>query len=76
MYPTIQSRIEKVIVLLSISQISQANNYCFRSKGYEPTQRRDCIPFGFRCNYDSRKCCSGSRCKAHVSASYTVYGCV
>merc|ERR1712212_1461441 len=47
-----------------------------RSKGYGPTQRRDCIPFGFRYNYDSRKCCGGSRCKAHVSASYTVYGCV
>merc|ERR1712168_196151 len=38
-----------------------------RSKGYEPTQRRrefgstgDCIPRWGRCNYDSRKCCSGS----------------
>merc|ERR1712212_701436 len=49
------------------------------SKGYEPTQRKDCIPHNRRCNYDSRKCCSGSRCKAHHSGHgwyATVYGCV
>merc|ERR1712212_583414 len=44
-----------------------------RSKGYEPTQRRDCIPRWGTCNYVPGKCCSGTRCKA---VFYWFYGCV
>ena len=63
MYPLIQSMI-KLRVVLSISQISQINNYCFRSSGNEPTQRGGCISRGSRCGgFRGRNCCSGSSCQ-------------